>query len=167
MAETGARRSPVLTGGCQCGAVRYALYAAPGGTTICHCRMCQKASGGPFEALAPVAGGDFAWTRGPAGTFRSSSIVERDFCAACGTPLTYRNLGRDRVSVTVGSLDEPARAAPVGQYGLESRLPWCRPGLLDLPGVETEASYAGLTSYQHPDHETPRWPPQAEETPPR
>ena len=166
MPGTGDQRRPVLTGGCQCGAVRYALYSLPRGTTICHCRMCQKACGGPFEALAPVVRADFAWTRGPAGTFRSSSIVERDFCSSCGTPLTYRNLGRDRVSVTVGSLDEPARAGPVGQYGLESRLPWSTPALLELPGVETDASYAGLTSYQHPDHDTQSWSPQHGETSP-
>ena len=36
------QRKPVLTGGCQCGAVRYALYAAPDRAGICHCRMCQK-----------------------------------------------------------------------------------------------------------------------------
>ena len=33
-------RTPALTGGCQCGAVRYALYAVPPEPSICHCRMC-------------------------------------------------------------------------------------------------------------------------------
>jgi hypothetical protein len=28
-------QKPVLTGGCQCGAVRYALYATPEGTRLC------------------------------------------------------------------------------------------------------------------------------------
>jgi len=32
-------RRPVMTGGCQRGAVRYALYAEPTGASICHCRM--------------------------------------------------------------------------------------------------------------------------------
>jgi hypothetical protein len=36
-------KQPVLSGGCQCGAVRYALYAEPEGASVCHCRMCQKA----------------------------------------------------------------------------------------------------------------------------
>lgn len=52
-------RSIVATGGCQCGAVRYALYAAPEGS-VCHCRMCQKAVGGPFAALAKFAKSDLA-----------------------------------------------------------------------------------------------------------
>jgi hypothetical protein len=41
---------PVLTGGCQCGAIRFALSAPPKKVSVCHCRMCQKASGAPFAS---------------------------------------------------------------------------------------------------------------------
>ena len=51
---------PVLTGGCQCGAIRFALSAPPTKVSICHCRMCQKASGAPFASLAEIEKGDFA-----------------------------------------------------------------------------------------------------------
>ena len=44
-------RQMVHSGGCQCGAVRYALYAEPYGTQICHCRMCQKAFGAFYAPL--------------------------------------------------------------------------------------------------------------------
>ena len=37
-----------LTGGCQCGAVRYCLHEPPADPHICHCRMCQKAFGSFF-----------------------------------------------------------------------------------------------------------------------
>ncbi len=47
------KTKPTMTGGCQCGAVRYALFEMPE-LTICHCRMCQKAVGGPFAALCKV-----------------------------------------------------------------------------------------------------------------
>ena len=57
-------RLPVLTGGCQCGAVRYALYAMPERASICHCRMCQKQFGSYFGPFTSVAPGEFAWTRG-------------------------------------------------------------------------------------------------------
>ena len=40
-----------LTGGCQCGAVRYALHEEPTSPHICHCRMCQKAFGSFFAPL--------------------------------------------------------------------------------------------------------------------
>ena len=70
---------PVLTGGCQCGAVRFAVSAAPNRVSICHCRMCQKASGAPFASFADINKEDFAWTRGKPAAFKSSSIAERDF----------------------------------------------------------------------------------------
>jgi hypothetical protein len=67
------QRKPVLTGGCQCGAVRYALFARPERVGVCHCRMCQKAVGGPFFAWAAVPETDLAWTRGAPALFASSS----------------------------------------------------------------------------------------------
>ena len=101
-----------LTGGCQCGAVRYRLIAEPTGVNVCHCRMCQKASGGPFMAFGGVRLSEFVVTSGAIATFSSSDIAERGFCEKCGTPLTYRGVGSDRISVTLGSLDDPARSSP-------------------------------------------------------
>ena len=102
-----------LTGGCQCGALRYRLDAEPTGS-ICHCRMCQKASGGPFMAFGGVPNLSFVVTRGVLSIFRSSDIAERGFCAACGTPLTYRLVGGRSIGVTLGSLDFPHRGRPRG-----------------------------------------------------
>ena len=72
MAETS---KTVLTGGCQCGAIRFALSAPPAKISICHCRMCQKASGAPFASFADIEHSDFAWTRGKPAAFQSSSIA--------------------------------------------------------------------------------------------
>ena len=67
----------VLTGGCQCGRVRYALSVVPDDVSVCHCRMCQKAVGGPFIALAMFKPGEVTWTRCKPASFRSSSIATR------------------------------------------------------------------------------------------
>ena len=145
-----------LTGGCQCGAVRYELSAPPRGGSICHCRMCQKAGGAPFMAFTgPMRQERFVLTRGAPATYRSSEIAERSFCAVCGTPLTYRLIGRDRISVTMGSLDRPAEVAPTEQLGVESALPWFA-GLTGLPASTTEKwlnaiGVAEAGSRQHPD----------------
>ena len=40
-----------LTGGCQCGAVRYDWMEKPACSSVCYCRMCQKASGQPFMSV--------------------------------------------------------------------------------------------------------------------
>lgn len=156
-------RRAVMTGGCQCGAVRYAVFATPADPHICHCRMCQKAFGSFFAPLATVKTEDLAWTRGAPGLFASSAGVERGFCAACGTPLTFQYTGTDRISVSIGSLDSPADMAPVRQYGIEARAPWFD-GLAALPALRTDEDdapvpFERLKSRQHPDHDTDRWPP--------
>jgi hypothetical protein len=147
-----ASRRAVLSGGCQCGAVRYALYAETSSADICHCRMCQKAVGNLFMGVAGVPERAFAWTKGEPAVFRSSSVAERGFCPDCGTPLTFRYLARDEINVTLGSLDEPGQVKPTRQYGIESRMVWWRE-LFDLPGMTTEddpppGGLEALESYQ-------------------
>jgi hypothetical protein len=98
-----------VTGGCQCGAVRYRIGRL-GRSSVCHCRMCQKATGTPFAVF--VTSHDIEWTRGEPSRFRSSDLGERLFCSACGTPLAvdethggggHRNLatGEDDMSETI------------------------------------------------------------------
>jgi hypothetical protein len=151
--------APRLTGGCQCGAVRYAITATPERVHLCHCRMCQKASGGPFATGAPVQRSGFSWTRGTPASFASSSRAHRYFCAACGTPLAFSYDASPTLSVTLGSLDRPQDVPPVRHYGLEGRLAWLS-NLDKLPGETTEqmmdmAQAERPISFQHPDHETP------------
>jgi hypothetical protein len=162
------QRTPKMTGGCQCGAVRYALYASPDRVGICHCRMCQKAVGGPFFAWAAVSDSDIAWTRGKPAVFSSSSAADRGFCAHCGTPLTFRYLKRpNHIDVTLGSLDDPAAVTPAVVMGTESRLGWCASLLGSAPSQATgegnpPEDLSRIATYQHPDHDTPAdWRPPA------
>jgi len=138
MTET---RQPLYTGGCQCVAVRYALYAEPSNPHVCHCRMCQRAFGNYFAPFASVPPSDFAWVTGLPGVFKSSEAAERGFCRDCGTPLSFRYLGRDRISISLGSLDHPWRVPPAKQYGIESRLPFVAT-LTHLPATRTEDEVA-------------------------
>ena len=155
-------RAPVQSGGCKCGAVRYALTAEPYGTHICHCRMCQKAFGAFYAPLTLIRYRDFAWTRGKPAVFLSSPDVERGFCAACGTPLTFAHRGSEHLDIAVGSLDHPERVKPETQIGIESRMPWAAE-LAGLPEKRTDdfmpaERLARIVSFQHPDHDTETWP---------
>jgi hypothetical protein len=147
----------VLSGGCQCGAIRFALSAPPTKVSICHCRMCQKAVGAPFASFAEVEKSDFTWTRGQPATFRSSSIAERGFCRDCGTPLSFGRIDGPRIEILTGAFDKPDRLVPVRQYGSESRLGWVV-AIANLPSQTTLQNYgqeklSAIVSHQHPDHD--------------
>ncbi|MEZ5994514.1 MAG: GFA family protein [Hyphomonadaceae bacterium] len=121
------RKRAVATGGCQCGKVRYALYVAPENSHVCHCRMCQRATGGLLAALAGAPKDAFAWTRGEPGVFASSNLATRAYCRDCGTPLSFSyNQPEARFYVTIGSLDDPESAPIIMQYGVESKLGWVK-----------------------------------------
>jgi hypothetical protein len=150
-----------LTGGCQCGAVRYAVGVQPGNVHVCHCRMCQKAVGGPFAVICPVLKSDFVVTRGEISWFHSSAVARRGFCRDCGTPLIFDYPDYPDIGVLAGSFDQPDRVPPVVQYGVESRVGWWH-GLEALPGDKPTYSddpegmlpRIQASNRQHPDWET-------------
>jgi hypothetical protein len=146
-----------LTGGCQCGAIRFAVDTPLNRASICHCRMCQKATGSFFGAF--VSGPNLRWTRGAPAHFQSSNKVSRGFCARCGTPLTFE-WGKLPAELSIGAFDDPRRIRPVIQMDMASRMPW----FADLAGLperpDAEAPWlAEVVSCQHPDHDTETWPP--------
>jgi hypothetical protein len=142
-----------LSGGCQCGAVRFRA-AEVGRATICHCRMCQKAFGGAFGPLASVKNEDLAWTRGWPKIYRSSNMGARGFCAECGTPLTYAN-NPDSTEMALGAFDSPEKVAPVLAFQPSQKVGWFG-ALTSLPEKELQG-FEAMVSYQHPDHDTAEW----------
>ena len=100
-----------LTGGCQCGAIRYAITDEPIMAATCHCRDCQYSSGGaPAHALI-FPTGSITLLRGNPKEHRyrgeSGHTVMRSFCADCGTPLFGNSAGMGYDIVRAGSLDDP------------------------------------------------------------
>lgn len=155
-------KSKRLSGGCQCGAVRYSIPQPKSGVHYCHCRMCQKAVGNVFAALAPVPRDSVTWTRGKPKIFRSSNAVERGYCPKCGTPLTFIYRGGERLNFTIGSLDNPNAVKPELHYGTEAQVKWLH--MADqLPKEKTDTkalkkAFPQFKNHQHPDHDTRRWP---------
>ena len=54
-----------MTDGCQCGRVRYTVQADPCEASLCHCKMCRKATGGVAAAFAEVQQADVVWNGEP------------------------------------------------------------------------------------------------------
>lgn len=152
---------PVYSGGCQCGAVRFHVEGTLGDASVCHCRMCQKASGNFYLPLVSVRDARLQWTRGERKRFRSSNYAWRGFCGDCGTPLTYE--APDGIALAIAAFDHPEEIRPVIQWGTEAKLPYVDE-IHTLPQEETMADIADapfladLKSYQHPDYDTDQWP---------
>lgn len=140
-----------FAGGCQCGACRFDVAPGPAQVSVCHCRMCQRATGNAFAPLLEVAETRVAWAGTPA-TFASSNIAQRGFCGRCGTPLFYRDLRGGTIEFMAGCLDRPQTFDPRSNTGTESRLSWLA-GLAALPDRET-APTPGETVVSH-QSETP------------
>jgi hypothetical protein len=152
-----------FSGGCQCGAVRFRVSGAIGEASICHCRMCQKASGAHALALVGVKDAEFEWSRGAPSWFASSNAARRGFCAACGTPLAYD--APDGLALSVVTFDQPDLIPPIVAYGVEGKRIWAD-GLANMPehhtmdDLEDAPFLETLVNFQHPDHDTETWPPE-------
>ena len=108
-----------VTGGCACGRVRYAVRIDNDEAYLCHCRMCQRATGGVSIAFKNVKKADVSWEHEP-DWYRSSPIARRPYCRECGTPLGFAFPDSENMDLTVGSFDDPSRYRPRHHFGAES-----------------------------------------------
>jgi len=108
-----------MAGGCACGRVRFKAEVASDEAYLCHCRMCQRATGSVSIAFTNLPQADVRWDGEP-DWYRSSPIAERPFCSACGTSLGFRYLDSPKMDLTVGSFDEPGHFRPTAHFGTES-----------------------------------------------
>lgn len=120
-----------IEGGCQCGAVRYAVAAdKPVGTRLCWCRGCQYRAAGNatvnaiFKSENVTSTGDISWHEGEAD---SGNHMRRGFCDRCGTQIFSQSSGSAHLMVVrVGTLDNPAIGAPASIIWTESAPAWAQ-----------------------------------------
>jgi len=120
-----------LTGGCQCGAVRYEVAAAPTEICVCHCRKCRKQSSSAFGISVFVRRGDFTLTQGRVKSWtrdtNSGRRLSCRFCPDCGTRLWHEREGVTDpdgiVSVKGGSLDHAIDLSGATHYWVSRKLP--------------------------------------------
>jgi hypothetical protein len=125
-----------ITGGCQCGAARYTISAAPLALLACHCRECQKQSASAFGMSLIVHRASVTLTQGETRTWSrkadSGTTVACVFCVTCGTRVWHAREGFDIVSIKGGSLDEPLDFSRAIHCWTSSKLP----GTVIPPGAK-------------------------------
>lgn len=108
-----------MTGHCMCGAVGFTAQGVETGHHACHCKMCQRWSGGPLFAAEVdeivFTGEQYIQT------YASSEWAERGFCARCGSGLFYRLKSSGMTMVTVGLFDDPSPFKLTGEIFVDHK----------------------------------------------
>ena len=116
-----------LTGGCNCGAVRFEMTAPLLGASYCHCRRCQRRTGAAASPNARAAPGSFhvvagedrlrAWTPGDG--------YEKWFCGDCGSSLFSRHpTNAGQIGVRMGAFDHDPGVRPAVRFWVGSAAAW-------------------------------------------
>ena len=118
-----------VTGGCQCGQVRYRVSEAPLTLYVCHCTECQRQSTAGFSMSMPVPRAGFMITEGQPQTWTrtadSGRTVACAFCPHCGTRVFHAPTRNPAVvNVKPGTLDNTRWLKPVGHLWTRSAQPW-------------------------------------------
>jgi hypothetical protein len=119
-----------FTGGCACGAVRYAVTGAPIDMNHCQCRECQRASGTGHGSHLTFAGAGVAITGEPSrwvATGEMGTRKSKAFCPTCGAQvfMTFPDMP-DVFVAFAASLDDPSRFQPQHILWASSAQAWDR-----------------------------------------
>ena len=117
------------SGGCLCGAIRYAVTSPITTLRVCHCTHCQKNTGTGASVNAVLASTDFRITQGTPKRFTtkadSGRTLMRHFCGDCGSPLyAFREISPERVVVKAGTLDDTSAMKVSAHIWTGSARPW-------------------------------------------
>ncbi len=102
-----------LTGGCACGAIRFECEGEPVHMGNCHCRDCQRATGGPYFPAAIYRTENYSLLQGEPKWFEKKSDggdnVGRAFCDDCGSPLFFINETDPEIyAIYASAFDDPS-----------------------------------------------------------
>jgi hypothetical protein len=117
----------ILTGGCNCGSVRYEVTAALTGAGYCHCQRCQRRTGAAASANASAAPGSFRIVSGEASlrAWKPGDGWEKWFCGECGSALFSSHPDdQDRVGIRLGSFDGDPGVRPSFRQFVAYAAPW-------------------------------------------
>ena len=130
-----------VEGGCQCRAVRYRITASPLAVYNCHCKDCQRSSGGTHTMSMVMKREHVELIQGELSAFDkaadSGRVVRMLGCATCGTKVWNEPQSFAAILVVKpGTLDHMSWAVPIGNIWTASRAPWVEidDALVNFPG---------------------------------
>ena len=139
-----------LTGGCQCGAVRFTLRAPPIVFYLCHCTTCQSQSSSAFGQSVKVRSADVT-IRGELAVFHAPSDSGRpkicEFCPACGVRIAHgRRPGAETFNLKGGNFDDHGWLTPAGHIWTASKQRFVAIAADELQYLQQPPDYEALTT---------------------
>jgi hypothetical protein len=116
-----------LTGGCNCGAVRFEIDEPLVSAVYCHCTRCQRRTGSGAAATGSVAEGSMRVVRGEDELrgWKPQDGWEKVFCGACGSALFTRDPEDGRIrGVRLGTFDGDPGVRPRAHQFVAYAAPW-------------------------------------------
>ena len=118
-----------VSGGCQCGTIRYELRGAPLAVYNCHCKDCQRFTGSTHGMSMVVKRDLLALTKGTLHSWNkvaaSGRIAATMRCPDCGSFIWNEPQNAPELRILKpGSLDDMSWAVPVGNIWTKSRAPF-------------------------------------------
>jgi hypothetical protein len=134
-----------LSGGCRCGALRFEIAARPLLSVACHCRGCQRMSGGPYSLSLAIPPDAFQVTSGEDVAGGADHGFGHRFCGACLSWVFTRLAVIGIVNVRTTMLDDPGPWPPFAETCTDERLPWvATPARHGFPAFPPEEVWPGL-----------------------
>lgn len=139
-----------LTGGCQCGAVRFELRAPPVVFYLCHCTVCQSQSASAFGQSVKVRTNDVT-IRGDLAVYNTESAAGRpkicEFCPTCGVRIAHgRRPGAETFNLKGGLFDDRRWLFPAGHIWTSSKQPFVAIAADELQYPHQPPDYEALTA---------------------
>jgi len=133
------------TGGCRCGQVRFAISAPPLVSLACHCKGCQRMTGGPYSVSLIVPEAGFAVTAGEPVVGGMHGEIAHMHCPHCLSWVFTRPPGLPMVNVRATMLDDAGDFSPFVETCTAEMLPWAKtPAKHSFPQFPPEGAWMGL-----------------------
>ena len=116
-----------LTGGCNCGAVRFEVTEPLVSARYCHCTRCQRRTGTAGSASAAVVPGSFHIVQGEdrLNAWKPGDGAEKWFCGDCGSAIFTRDRENpEQIGVRMGVFDTDPGVRPSTRQFVAYAAPW-------------------------------------------
>jgi hypothetical protein len=115
-----------LTGGCNCGGVRFELTEPPASANWCHCTRCQRRTGSSASPQVRASGESLRILQGEEilRAWEPPDGFAKVFCSVCGSSMWSRSPDGTSYGIRFGVFDSDPGIRPSSRQFVAYAAPW-------------------------------------------